>query len=232
MNRKFLIHLCIMTALLCLAAYVWILTGPKPEVPVPEGKDVEMVETLMGDLVPAEKQQEGGLGDAGRVLFRLAVCLVVGIYMAVMFLAYGLPAIVQRATTEMYGSGAEAEIDPMHDARSLFAQGDYEGAIEAYRGVAQEHPDDRFPWMEMAKIQTDNLEDPDAAIVTLREGLEAQEWTVNNAAFFLFRIADLYEKQKEDLESTAQLLQQIVDLFPGTRHSANATHRLRELGEI
>jgi tetratricopeptide (TPR) repeat protein len=166
------------------------------------------------------------------VLIRLAVCLVVGIYSGAMFLAYGLPAIVQRATTEMYGSGEEVENDPMHDARSLVAQGDYAGAIEAYRAVAAEHPDDRFPWIEMSKIQNTNLEDPDAAIATLKEGLEAHEWTVNNAAFFLFRIAGIYEEEKEDMDSTVQLLQQIVELFPETRHSANATHRLRDLGAI
>ncbi len=72
----------------------------------------------------------------------------------------------------------------------------------------------------------------DAAIVTLREGLESQEWSVNNAAFFLFRMAELYEKQKEDMMTSIQLLQQIVELFPETRHSANATHRLRDLGAI
>ena len=232
MNRKLLIHLCILTALLCLTAYVWIQTAPVPDAPVPEGEEVEMVENLMGELVPVEGAQESGLGDAGRVLIRLAVCLLVGIYSGAMFLAYGLPAIVQRATVEMYGSGEEVETDPMHDARNLVAQGDYAGAIEAYRTVAAEHPDDRFPWVEMAKIQNSNLEDPDAAIATLKEGLEAHEWTVNNAAFFLFRIAGLYEEEKEDMDTTVQLLQQIVELFPETRHSANATHRLRELGAI
>ena len=55
---------------------------------------------------------------------------------------------------------------------------------------------------------------------------------MNNAAFYLFRIAGIYEEEKEDMDSTVQLLQQIVELFPETRHSANATHRLRELGAI
>ena len=124
------------------------------------------------------------------------------------------------------------EDDPLHDARALFAQGDYEGAITVYREVAKESADDRFPWVEISKIQNDNLEDPDGAIETLREGLESQEWSVNNAAFFLFRIAELYEKQKEDMMTAIQLLQQVVELFPETRHSANATHRLRELGAM
>lgn len=232
MNRKLLIHLCVLIALLCLTAYVWIQTAPAPEKPVPEGEEVEMVENLMGELVPKEGQGREGLGDAGRTLIRMAVCLMVGIYAAGMFLVYGLPNIVQRATTEMYGSGEEVETDPMHDARSLFAQGDYVGSIEAYRVVAHEHPDNRFPWVEMAKIQNDNLEDADAAISTLKEALEAHEWAVNDAAFLLFRIAGLYEEEMQDTETTIQILHQVVELFPETRHSANATHRLRELGAI
>lgn len=231
MSRKVIIHLCVFVALLCLAAVVWIQTGEKDSKLVDPNK-VEMKENLMGEWVPVNSKPEGGLADGAKVLVRGLIFLAVGLYSAFMFIAFVLPALVHRATQEMYGSGAEVETDPMHDARALFAQGDYEGAINAYHEVAKNQPDDRFPWVEMAKIQNDNLEDPDAAIATLREGLESQEWTVNNAAFFLFRIAEMYEKEKEDTMTTVQILQQIVELFPETRHSANATHRLREMGEV
>ena len=228
MSRKAIIHLCVFVALVCVTAIVWIQTGHEP---VTEGDgEVEYRENIYGDLVPVEEEE--GFGDAARVLTRGVLFLVLGIYAAAMFLTYVLPNIVNRATREMYGSGAEVEDDPLHDARALFAQGDYHGAIEIYRQVAKETPDDRFPWVEIAKIQNTNLDDPDAAIETLREGLESKEWSVNNAAFFMFRIAELFEKEKEDVMTSVQLLQQVVELFPETRHSANATHRLRELGAV
>jgi tetratricopeptide (TPR) repeat protein len=230
MSRKLLIHLCVFVALVCLTAVVWIQTGEQAPTPQ-DPEEVEMTENLMGDLVPVEPEASG-LADGARILIRGLVFLLLGLYGAFMFITFALPNLVHRATQEMYGSGAEVETDPMHDARALFAQGDYHGAIRAYHEVATSHPDDRFPWVEMAKIHNDNLEDPDAAIAVLKEGLESQEWTVNNAAFFLFRIAELYEKEKEDSETTVQLLQQIVQLFPETRHSANATHRLREMGAM
>lgn len=232
MSRKVIIHLCIFVALLCLAAVLWIQTGEKADAVPDDPTQIEMKENLMGELVPVNVGTKGGLADGAKVLIRGMIFLVVGLYGAFMFIAFVLPALVHRATQEMYGSGAEVETDPMHDARALFAQGDYEGAIKSYHEVAKEHPDDRFPWLEMAKIYNDNLEDPDAAIEALKEGLESQEWTVNNAAFFLFRIAELYEKEKDDTMTTVQLLQQIVELFPETRHSANATHRLREMGAM
>jgi tetratricopeptide (TPR) repeat protein len=230
MSRKLLIQLCVFVALVCLTAVVWIQTGEQEAAPEDPEK-VEMTENLMGDLVPVESEASG-LADGARILIRGLVFLLLGLYGAFMFITYVLPNLVHRATQEMYGSGAEVETDPMHDARALFAQGDYHGAIRAYHEVATSHPDDRFPWVEMAKIHNDNLEDPDAAIAVLKEGLESHEWTVNNAAFFLFRIAELYEKEKDDSETTVQLLRQIVELFPETRHSANATHRLREMGAM
>lgn len=229
MSRKAIIHLCIFIVLICLTTIVWLQTAEQP--PPAEGEEIEWVENKFGELVPAQTEDEG-LGDAARVLFRGLMFLVLGLYAAGMFVTYILPEIVNTATREMYGSGAEVEDDPLHDARALFAQGDYEGAIEVYRSVAKQTPDDRFPWVEIAKIQNTNLDDPDAAIATLREGLESKEWSVNNAAFFMFRIAELFEKEKEDRETAVQLLQQVVELFPETRHAANATHRLREMGAV
>lgn len=231
MTRKAIINLCVFIALACLTAIIWQQTAEKPKPPVDPDK-VEYKETLMGELVPVDQAEEEGLGGAGQVLIRGIMFLVLGLYAAAMFIGFVLPNLVTRATREMYGSGAEVEDDPLHDARSMYAQGDYEGAIAIYREVAKETPDDRFPWVEIAKIQNDNLENPDAAIATLKEGLESKEWSVNNAAFFLFRLAELYEKQKGDLMTAVQLLQQVVELFPETRHSANAIHRLRELGAM
>ena len=120
----------------------------------------------------------------------------------------------------------------MQDARAFVAQGEYEGAIAAYRAVTLAQPENRFPWVEIAKIQHDNLEDPDASIATLRAALESREWRVNDTAFFMFRLAELYEEVKDDTPQSVSILEQVVELFPETRHSANATHRLRELGAI
>jgi TolA-binding protein len=55
---------------------------------------------------------------------------------------------------------------------------------------------------------------------------------MNDAAFFMFRLAELHEEDKQDLATATGILQQVVDTFPDTRHAANATHRLRELGAL
>lgn len=86
----------------------------------------------------------------------------------------------------------------------------------------------RLPWVEIAKVYKDHLEDPHSAIQTIRTALESQEWEVNDAAFFLFRLAELYDEVMEDRASARAIMEQVVDQFAGTRHSANAKHKLHE----
>ncbi len=145
-----------------------------------------------------------------------------------------LPMLAHKATHSVYDSGEKVdnEADAMHAARSKVAQGDYEGAIESFREAAKADPLNRLPWVEIAKIQKEQLEDPAAAIQTIRHALESQEWEVNNAAYFLFRLAELYDEDAGDRASAAAMLNQVMAQFPETRHSANARHKLHEWGLI
>jgi tetratricopeptide (TPR) repeat protein len=148
----------------------------------------------------------------------------------ILFVVYLLPFFAQRATHAIYDSAEMIEKDVMHDARVLVAQGDYHGAIEAFKEAAKMDPLNRLPWVEIAKIQKDNLEDPHAAIETIRYALESQEWEINDAAYFLFRLAELYDEILGDRESAASIMRQVIENFPRTRHSANAQTKLYEWG--
>lgn len=139
-----------------------------------------------------------------------------------------LPAVAHRMTHAIYDSGQEVERDPMHDARSLIAQGEYEGAIEALKLAAAADPMNRVPWVEMVKIYKDHLDRPDQAIETLRYALESQAWEVNDAAYFMFRLAELYDTIQNDRASAIAIMNQVANQFKGTRHSANAVHKLHE----
>ncbi|MEO0017578.1 MAG: hypothetical protein RLZZ522_861, partial [Verrucomicrobiota bacterium] len=134
----------------------------------------------------------------------------------------------QRVTHAVYDSAEMVEKDVMHDARSLMAQGDYDGAIAAFKEAAAQDPLNRLPWVEIAKIQKTNLEDPAAAIATIRHALESQAWEVNDAAYFLFRLAELYDEVEGNRASAVAIMNQVIEQFPETRHSANARNKLHE----
>jgi len=158
------------------------------------------------------------------VLMTFLTAGVVGI----LFVVFVLPFFAQRATHAIYDSAEMIEKDVMHSARSLLAQGEYEGAIEAFKQAAAAEPLNRLPWVEIAKIQKTNLGDAAAAIATIRHALESQAWEVNDAAYFLFRLAELYDEVDGNRESAIAIMHQVIEQFPETRHSANANHKLHE----
>ena len=60
--------------------------------------------------------------------------------------------------------------------------------------------------------------------------LEGQEWQVNDAAYFMFRLAELYDQEMGERDIAVSIMRQVVDQFPQTRHSANAKTKLHEWG--
>lgn len=167
--------------------------------------------------------------DDTQSVMQLPALILAGVYLGVLFVLYILPAITDKATTAVLDSGELVEKDPLHDARAAYARGEYDIAMEVYRKAASNDPYNRLPWVEIAKIQHDNLDDPDAAIATLRSALESHEWPINDAAYFMARLSDLYLEDKEDVEACQTILNQMIEMFPETRHSANARHKLNEI---
>lgn len=167
--------------------------------------------------------------DDTSAVMQLPALMLAAVYAGIMFVLYVLPAITDKATTAVLDSGELVERDPLHDARAAYARGDYEDAMAVYRSVMDDDPYNRLPWVEIAKIQHDNLEDPEASIATLREALEAHEWPVNDAAYFMGRLSDVYLEDLGDQESCITILNQMIELFPETRHAANATHKINEI---
>lgn len=205
------------------------------------GQETKELEAKIANLENSGMDEEGELPKLkSRLESRANEKIFSGILLA--FLTAGLvgtlvvvdvlPMIAHKATHSVYDSGEQVEEDAMHTARSKVAQGDYVGAIESFREAAKADPLNRMPWVEIAKIQREQLADPKAAIQTIRHALESQEWEINNAAYFLFRLAELYDEDAGDRLSATTMLQQVIEQFPETRHSANARHKLHEWGVI
>jgi tetratricopeptide (TPR) repeat protein len=168
------------------------------------------------------------------IFFRLSVTVLAGLYAGLLFLIFVLPAISDGIARLMFSDpgGVTENDDPMREARALQAQGDYVGAVESLRQVVTEDSHNRLAWAEMAKIQIVQLDDAEGALAMLVEALEGREWEVDDAAFFMFRISEVQLENMDNRDAAVQILQQVCTTFPETRHSANATHQLRELGAL
>ena len=168
------------------------------------------------------------------IFFRLAVTVLAGLYAGLLFLIFVLPVVSDGIARLMFSDpGGVAETDDaMRESRSLQAQGDYVGAVESLRQVVTEDSLNRLAWAEMAKIQMVQLEDAEGSLAMLVEALDERKWEVDDAAFFMFRISEVQLENMDNRDAAVQILQQVCTTFPETRHSANATHQLRELGAL
>lgn len=220
----------VILALLCGACWLWYgLTN------LQIAQKAELIEKIQNAGDPegkAEGLESERLGLEGQQTFKgiLLTFLTAGV-VGIVFVVHVLPAVVQRFTYSIYDSGEMVGHDVMRDARSLFAQGEYEAAIDEFRGAIAAEPGNRMPWMEIAKIQKDCLDDPQAAIETLSQAIEAFGWPMDDAVYFRFRLAELHEQVNGDHASAAALMQQVAELYPNTRHAANAKHKLQELDQ-
>ncbi|MFM2171040.1 MAG: hypothetical protein RI957_1269 [Verrucomicrobiota bacterium] len=188
-------------------------------------------ETDVDGTIAAAKQLADDVDNTSTFSGILLTFLTAG-YAGIVFVAYLLPRLAHRATHTIYDSGEMVEKDSMSEARSKLAQGDYEAAMLAFREAAEKDPGNRLPWVEIIKIQREVLHDPTGAINTIREVLENHVWPENDAAYFLFRLAELYDGDMSDRDSAVAIMQQVMAQFPETRHSANARHKLHEWGVV
>lgn len=141
-----------------------------------------------------------------------------------------IPMLGDAVSTATFSSGEQAGPNPNAKAISLMTQGKYQEALAEFQRLADENPTDRYPVMESVKLQLGKLEDVDGAMATLHKALEL-EWPEEDATFFAQRLADLYYEEKGDTASAKEMLNHIIQQFPGSPAAGNATHRLREIEE-
>jgi tetratricopeptide (TPR) repeat protein len=165
--------------------------------------------------------------DGVKLIFFIAIGVGGGIWGVKVL----IPWMADALGTFFYSSGEEIQLDDFAKAAAKVAQGDYDGAIEEYERLAKAHPEDPHPVVEIAKIHSDRFHDPARAIQVLQRHLESHEWPVDDAAFIMFRMADIYSEKLHEFDAAHALLEEVIANFPNTRHSANAHHRINEVDQ-
>ncbi len=152
-------------------------------------------------------------------------------FLGTLFVTFVLPSWASRVSQSVYGSNEEVD-EPaiLHEARALVAKGEYGEAIATFRKAVEEDPASRLPWTEIARIQSRHLDQPGEAVATLNEALAFRDWPEEDQAFFLFRLADLYNEDPQGRGQAVSMLQRVIQSFPDSRHAMNARHRLKEWG--
>jgi tetratricopeptide (TPR) repeat protein len=199
----------------------------KPDPPAFTGSSLMDAGTSESSETPPPPPPRGGYRNQITLFTYLIIIAVAG---GVMVLKWIIPAIGDRVADSFYSSPEASEQSPTHKAMALVAQGEYQKALAAFEKILAESPNDRFAVAEMARLHQDKLGDTDAAIAVL-ESAAAGDWPEDDKCFFLLRLADLHATHRSDFTRARDLLAQVQQEFPGSRHAANAVHKLREIEE-
>ena len=163
--------------------------------------------------------------------YQFIAIIVLGVIGAILVVTVVLPNLGEAVSTAMYSSGEEVKQDESMKALAKIAAGDYQGAITLYKEMMKEKPQDPFPVSEIGKLYADKLHQPAEAVAFLQQNLEARSWSEDDAAFLMFRMVDVRIKES-DFDAAKELLEQISGNFPGTRHGANARHKINEVEQL
>jgi tetratricopeptide (TPR) repeat protein len=166
--------------------------------------------------------------DMSRVVVLFCGLVAVGVAGGILVVLTVVPRIGDALGNFFFQPGEKMEKNPHAPALAAIARGDYAGAVEQYGQILEANPGDTLAYSEIAKIACEHLQDPALAAATLERALE-HEWAADDAAFLTSRLVDVNWNFQHDASSARALLLQIIEMMPGTRHAANAGHRLKEI---
>lgn len=168
--------------------------------------------------------------DNGKVMLLFGGVVLVGIVTGAVAAFMVVPMIGEMIGGLFFNPAEEAERDPHMKALALSAQGDYEGALEEYFRLLEETPGDTIAINEVVKIYCDRFHAPENAAQFL-EGMLTEEHEPDLAALLINKLADVYWKHLNEPVRARDILIQLAESLPDTRHAANARHRLNEIDQ-
>jgi len=166
--------------------------------------------------------------DPTQTIVYFVLVVLVGVIMGGIAAMAIVPAIGDWVGQYFFSPNQEAEKDPHAEAMAKIAQGNFPGAIEAYRTIFDNDPSDTHALCEMAKIYAEKMHDPQAGAEVLETAL-ANEWPAEQSALLSNRLADIYLNQMHDPARARALLAAVAESLPETKYAANAIHRMHEI---
>lgn len=170
---------------------------------------------------------QGGYAGAFGGIPATAVC---GLLLAIIW-RKNIAMIVAQPLGSLYDGGNE-EAPPQafySGAEAKRKRGHYVEAIGEIRKQLEKFPTDFIGQMLLAEIQAENLNDLQAAEMTIQRILNQPKHAPRNITYALNTLADWHLKYSSDPDAARTALQQIVDLLPGTEFALLAEQRIGHL---
>jgi tetratricopeptide (TPR) repeat protein len=137
--------------------------------------------------------------------------------------------IAEWFITALLSSHAKVQPNEATIARSLFLDGNYEGAVATYLDVAKKRPQLPFPLLKAAQICRENLDNPLRAAAILESAMNRSNstWETEGRVRLYFQLAELYEDPLQNPVKAREVLERVCSDFPRTIHAVQARKILR-----
>lgn len=151
------------------------------------------------------------------------------------FFIFGLPLvrkIGEKSSGLFMPSDADIRIAPEYSvAEARVNAGKYQEAVDEYRKVAVEHPDDIYPHLRIADLMLKHLNDTKTAELELLSAFTKAngEYTTSLAAG---RLSDFYQLTLHDPARALEVMKQLRVKIPGTKQAKLAEERIAILERI
>src|ERR1043166_2101491 len=171
-----------------------------------------------------------GRGGVWAAFGGIPAVLALGFVIAAMW-RQALISIVSNAVGSLYDGGSQ-QIDakPLYSiAISRRKRGNYQEAIEEIRKQLHRFPTDFEGQLLIAEIQAENLNDMQAAEMTVERIVQQPGHAPGSVALALNWLADWHLKYTRDAEAAQLALEKIRFLLPDTEFSSLAAQRIAHL---
>lgn len=163
--------------------------------------------------------------------------LVLGIfYGLVVFALFGWPllqSIGERFGSSLYTPGDDCfRLMPEYSvAEAQLKKGNYKEAVDEYRKVILEYPDDIYPHLRIAELAVKHLNDLKLAELELLSAMGKAKGE-DSTALAAGRLADFYQDTLQDPARALEVMKQLRKKIPGTKQAGLAEERIALLEGI
>lgn len=174
-----------------------------------------------------------GLGLRFDLAFEIAIAVLC--YGLFLFLLFGRSIInkVAHQFTGLYLSGDDQmRVLPEYSiAEARVRQGQYEAAVDEFRKVIAQYPEDVYPHLRIAELAVEQLHDLKLAELELLSAVSKAEGK-ETSALAAGRLADLYQFSLQDPARALAVMKQLREKIPAAKQARLADERIASLEAI
>jgi tetratricopeptide (TPR) repeat protein len=166
--------------------------------------------------------------DPTRVVVLFGEVILVGLATGIVFVTTFMPAVAEWVGNFFFNPDEEIENATHGKALAACARGDYATAIREYEKAWKKDPSDTDALQEISQLYCEKLNNPESAVKVLEAAL-ARGSTDEMAAMINALLAEVYWRHLHNVARAREILHQIIDAMPHSKHSMNAERRLQEM---